>query len=127
MRLQDPPHISKKTQIQTMTSSKFFYKGQSKDFIIFIESEEAVKSHLKDPSVPLVNVVSNFKVYTTMSGHGAEGKLDEASKQELAIEFGELKVEEIIEKMLKEGSFKHNFKVDKHGFGSTNDNRGSLA
>lgn len=44
---------------------KVHHKGQNDDFIIFVESADAVREWKKDKSVPLAQVVSGFKVFVT--------------------------------------------------------------
>ena len=41
------------------------YKGKAEDFIIFVDSSEAVQEWKKDSSVPLAQVVSGFKILVT--------------------------------------------------------------
>lgn len=92
--------------ITRMSSAvKYFYKGQETDLIVFVSSVEEVDEYLKDPSIgKLSQVVELFKVFTNNVGEGAEGELGEASKSQLANEFGKgKKIEEIIEIILKEG------------------------
>ncbi|CAH2355386.1 restriction of telomere capping protein 3 [[Candida] railenensis] len=103
---------------------KHFYKGQDSDFVIFIDDEAAAEKFQKgDGTVPLIEIVSIYKVFTTRTG-GAEGKLDEASKAELDNEFGTSSVDEVIKKILKEGSNKHGVNL-RRGGSSTNDSMGA--
>jgi ribosome maturation protein Sdo1 len=104
---------------------KFFYKGQSKDFIIFTESDKITLDYLHDSSIPLTSVVAGgFKVYTPVNGRGSEGILEEASDQDLANEFGTTKVEDIIAKILKHGESKSGADVHRKQWTSTNDANG---
>lgn len=45
--------------------TKVHYKGKDEDFIIFVDSAEAVKNWKNDSSVPLAQIVSGFKVFIT--------------------------------------------------------------
>jgi len=45
--------------------SKVHYKGTSDDFLVFVDDIEAYKKWLGDKSVPLVEVISSFKVFVT--------------------------------------------------------------
>ncbi|KAH3673276.1 hypothetical protein WICMUC_003735 [Wickerhamomyces mucosus] len=102
--------------------SKVFYKGQYKDFIVFTENDDIVDKYFKDSTIPLVDVVGTFKVFTTESGRGVEGVIHEASKQDLENEFGNgAKDDSIIEKILKEGQNKSNTNINKNSYNSTND------
>lgn len=94
------------------TAVKYFYKGNETDLIIFVSSLEEVEEYLQKPSIgKLSQVVEVFKVFTNNEGEGAEGELGEASKSQLANEFGKgLKIEEIIDLILKKGE--PNAKVD---------------
>jgi hypothetical protein len=44
---------------------KVHYKGKDEDFVVFIDSTEDYQKWLNDKSVPLAQVVSSFKVFTT--------------------------------------------------------------
>ncbi|CCE92486.1 Rtc3p TDEL_0E02430 [Torulaspora delbrueckii] len=92
---------------------KYFYKGQETDLIVFVSSVDDVNEYLKDPSIgKLSQVVELFKVFTNNVGEGAEGELGEASKSQIANEFGQgKKIEEVIDIILKEGE--PNAKVEK--------------
>lgn len=45
--------------------TKVHYKGKDNDFIIFVDSSDAVKEWKKDSSVPLAQVVSGWKIFHT--------------------------------------------------------------
>ena len=45
--------------------TKMHFKGQNDDFVIFVESKEAVQNWKKDRSTPLAQVVSGFKIFVT--------------------------------------------------------------
>lgn len=94
------------------TAVKYFYKGQETDLIVFVTSDAEVQEYLKEPSIgKLSQVVELFKVFTNDKGEGVEGELGEASKSQIANEFGkDKKIEEVIELILKKGSA--NAKVD---------------
>jgi ribosome maturation protein Sdo1 len=82
--------------------TKVFFKGQTDDFIVFIESADDLKAWKKDQSIPLAQVVNSFKIMLTHK-HGAQGQLDSASKASLENEFGTSNEDEVIKKILMEG------------------------
>lgn len=45
--------------------TKVHYKGNEEDFIIFVDSQDAVENWKKDSSIPLAQVVSGWKVFVT--------------------------------------------------------------
>jgi hypothetical protein len=45
--------------------TKIHYKGTEDDFIILAESVEAVKKWKEDKTIPLIDVVNSFDVFTT--------------------------------------------------------------
>lgn len=45
--------------------TKVHYKGKEDDFVIFVDSVEALQNWKKDSSIPLAQVVSGWKVFTT--------------------------------------------------------------
>lgn len=45
--------------------TKVHYKGSEDDFVIFVDSVQAVQDWKKDSSVPLAQVVSGWKVFVT--------------------------------------------------------------
>lgn len=58
------------------TVTKYFYKGENTDLIVFAASEELVDEYLKNPSIgKLSEVVELFEVFTPQDGRGAEGEL----------------------------------------------------
>jgi len=67
--------------------------------------------------------VGIYKVFINRQG-GNEGVLDEASKQELNLQFGKSDIDEIIKKILKEGSDKSGTHLGRGG-ASTNDSIGA--
>lgn len=46
-------------------TTKVHYKGSSDDFIVIVESEQAVKNWIGDRSIPLAQVVDGFKIFVT--------------------------------------------------------------
>lgn len=98
------------------------YKGKERDFLVLVEDEDKYNNFIKN-NEPLVNVVAIFKIFVTQTS-GSEGLLDEAPKIDLQNEFDNLKEDEIITKILKEGSFKRGSEVKASG-NSKNDSRGT--
>lgn len=47
------------------TQVKVHYKGSSEDFIIFIESAQALEDWKKDSTIALAQVVNGWKVFVT--------------------------------------------------------------
>ena len=45
--------------------TKVHYKGEQDDFIVIVESAEAVREWKSDKSKPLVDVVDSFDVFIT--------------------------------------------------------------
>ena len=45
--------------------TKVHLKGKDEDFVIMVDSKEAVQNWKKDKSVPLSQVVSGWKVFVT--------------------------------------------------------------
>jgi hypothetical protein len=64
-----PNHQNNPQQPPTMRGNdavtKCHYKGNTDDFVIIVESEQAVKEWLADRSIPLAQVVNGFKIFVT--------------------------------------------------------------
>jgi hypothetical protein len=45
--------------------TKVHYKGNTDDFIVFVESPADVENWKKDSSIPLAQVVNSFKIMVT--------------------------------------------------------------
>lgn len=105
--------------------TKVIYKGNSDDFIVFIDSIEDLQKWKKDSSVPLAQVLNGWKIfcsdkYVTQfrpfrginsrliwyknNRHGAQGILNEASNSHLENEFGTSREEDVVAKILRGGS-----------------------
>lgn len=82
--------------------TKVFFKGNTDDFIVFVESTEDLKKWKEDQSIPLAQVVNSFKIMLTHK-HGAQGQLDGASNAALENEFGTSNEDEVIKKILMDG------------------------
>lgn len=91
--------------ISAMSSAvKYFYKGKETDLVVFATSVEEVNEYRKEPSIgKLSQVAEIFKVFSNDQGSGAEGNLGEASKAQVQNEFGNKKIEEVIDIILREG------------------------
>ncbi|EAW16574.1 SBDS family protein [Aspergillus fischeri NRRL 181] len=85
-------------------SSKVFYKGNSDDFIVFVDDPAALKNWKNDRSIPLSDVVNGFKIFVTHR-HGSQGVLDGASNASLDNEFGTHNIDDCIVKILERGTF----------------------
>jgi ribosome maturation protein Sdo1 len=84
------------------TQTKIHYKGNEDDFIILVESADAVKQWKEDKSTPLVDVVKSFDVFTTHK-HGAQGELNRASNALLENEFGTKNVDDVLKIVIEKG------------------------
>jgi len=100
------------------SQTKVFYKAKSNDFVVIVDSVDAVEKWRKDSSTPLVDVVDSYDIFVTHK-HGAQGVLDRASHSQIENEFGSTKAEDAIEKILREGQVQQTKGPEK--FGSTND------
>lgn len=101
---------------------KVFYKGEHRDFLAFVESDDVLSNYQKDSSIPLSRVIAGgFKVYTPENGRGSEGILLEASELELDAEFHTKHVDEAFMHLVKEGHSKSVADVDSSRWTSTND------
>ncbi|KAL6708807.1 hypothetical protein ACN47E_002214 [Coniothyrium glycines] len=101
---------------------KVFYKGSNGDqFVIFVESEEAVQNWKKDPSIPLSEVVAGWKIL--VPEHGKQGILNTASNGQLENEFGTTNEDDIVKKILREGSVQSHENPER--IGTTNDSKGA--
>ncbi|KAM3066869.1 hypothetical protein ACMFMG_007014 [Clarireedia jacksonii] len=112
--------------MRNSSETKIHYKGKNEDedFVVYVDSQQAVLDWKKDKSVPLTQVVGLFKVFVTHK-HGAQGTLDEASKSQLANEFGDdKKQEDIIQLILEQGDIQKSSTSERQG--NTNDNKGAL-
>lgn len=47
------------------TQNKVHYKGESDDFLVFVDDPEVYKKWLTDSSIPLAHFVSSFKIFVT--------------------------------------------------------------
>ncbi|GAB7355165.1 hypothetical protein MBLNU459_g5733t1 [Dothideomycetes sp. NU459] len=90
---------------------KVHLKGKDEDFIIFVESGQAVKDWKADKSVPLAQVVNGWKVFVSHK-HGTQGIMDTASNGALDNEFGTHKEEEVVAKILEQGNI---IETEEHG------------
>jgi len=93
---------------------KVHYKGNDEDFLVFLDSVDDYQRWLGDKSIPLAQVVSSFKVFTTHR-HGAQGLLEGASKAMLENEFGTAKEDEAVRKILEKGSLQEFEMAERQG------------
>ncbi|KAK9472161.1 ribosome maturation protein [Dipodascopsis tothii] len=110
------------TRVSYKGGSRVIYKGEADDFIVIISSPEEYQKFKKDSSVPLVDVVDSFKVFTT-DRHGSQGLLNEASNLSLENEFGSSKDVDVVSKILRSGNFLSPNPKDK-SYNSRNDSMG---
>ncbi|CAL3962346.1 hypothetical protein PZA11_000465 [Diplocarpon coronariae] len=102
--------------------TKVHYKGSQEDFIIFVDDVKSAEAWKTDKSIPLAQVVSSFKVFTTHK-HGKQGPLDGASNQILDAEFGTSKEEEVIKLIIEKGTIQETEGPDRSA--TKNDSMGS--
>ncbi|KAF2483225.1 shwachman-Bodian-diamond syndrome protein [Neohortaea acidophila] len=105
------------------TQIKVHHQGKDEDFIIFVDSKEAVQNWKKDRSIPLAQVVSGFKILTSHK-QGNQGILDTASKAALEDEFGTHRDDDVITKILETGTIVESESGGRDG--SKNDSKGGL-
>ncbi|QPG99374.1 hypothetical protein C2857_001618 [Epichloe festucae Fl1] len=106
------------------TQSKIHFQGRNDDFLIFVDDVEVYKKWLKgDTSIPLAQFVSSFKIFHTHK-QGNQGTYDAAPKHILAAEFDTEDEDEVIKKILKEGSI-HTMEMPARQ-GVTNDSMSSM-
>ncbi|PUU83160.1 ribosome maturation protein [Tuber borchii] len=94
--------------------TKVIYKGKNEDFIVFVESVGNLNKWRSDPSIPLVDVVDSFKVFRTHK-HGVQGILDEAGGGLLEDEFGTKKEDDVVKKILQDGSYQRGVADERQG------------
>ncbi|KAF1347723.1 ribosome maturation protein [Delphinella strobiligena] len=82
---------------------KVHYKGENDDFLVFVDSAQAVRDWKADKSVPLAQVVNGWKIFVTHK-HGNQGQLDTASNGQLDTEFGSHKEEDVVAQILEKGN-----------------------
>ncbi|RVD86776.1 uncharacterized protein DFL_005035 [Arthrobotrys flagrans] len=104
--------------------SKVYLQKNNEDFVVLVEDQESLKKWKNDASVPLMDVMNGFKIFTTHR-QGSQGVLDSASNAILDASFGTHKVDDIIPIILREGQLQVSNSQD-HG-SSTNDSMGSMA
>ncbi|PHH71431.1 hypothetical protein CDD80_5288 [Ophiocordyceps camponoti-rufipedis] len=104
------------------TQIKVHYKGKNDDFLIFVDDIETYKKWKTDRSIPLAHFMSSFKIFLTHK-HGAQGTYDAASKSTLASEFDTENEDEVITKILDNGSVQTMEMPGRQG--STNDSMSS--
>ncbi|KAJ4375518.1 hypothetical protein N0V86_007050 [Didymella sp. IMI 355093] len=102
---------------------KVHYKGKAEDFIIFVESAEAVQNWKGDSSIPLAQVVDGFKILVT-DNHGTQGIMNTASKGTLENEFGTSNEDEVIKQILQKGDIQSTKSNERQG--DTNDTKGPM-
>jgi len=104
--------------------TKVVYSADNDDFVVIAHSADVLNNWKKDSSIPLSDVVESFKIFTTHK-QGAQGILDTASKGSLESAFGEIKEDEILQKILREGKAQTSETRGRES--STNDSIGSMA
>ncbi|KAK4251911.1 ribosome maturation protein [Corynascus novoguineensis] len=102
---------------------KVHYKGKDDDFIVFLDSVDDYQKWRTDKTVPLAQVVSSFKVFTTHK-QGAQGLLEGASKAMLENEFGTAKDDEVVRQILEKGSLQEFEMAERQG--RKNDSNGEF-
>ena len=88
------------------STTRIHYRSptSSVSFILFASSPTAVQSWRSDKTIPLVDVVASFKIFTTShTGGGGKGVMDEAGRLELENEFGTADETTVVKRILEEG------------------------
>ena len=78
----------------------------SQDFILFIH-ENMLNKWKNDKSIPLIDVIAKWEIYTQTSKHGSNGLLDQPSKSTLENWFDTKKIDDIIIHILENGKEEH--------------------
>jgi len=94
------------------------------DFIVLVESSDIVKKWKGDRTIPLVDVVSAFKIFTT-NKQGTQGTLDTAGKGLLENSFGTSNEDDVIKEILEKGSVQEGEGETRQA--SKNDSHGAMA
>ncbi|KAF2017571.1 shwachman-Bodian-diamond syndrome protein [Aaosphaeria arxii CBS 175.79] len=94
--------------------TKVHFKGNEDDFIILVDSAQAVKDWKADSSIPLAQVVSGWKIFVTHK-QGNQGILDGASNGALDSEFGTHKEEEVVKIILEKGTVQESENKERQG------------
>ncbi|KAG6013190.1 hypothetical protein E4U54_006992 [Claviceps lovelessii] len=106
------------------TQTKVHLQGRNDDFLVFVDDVDEYKKWLKgDTSIPLARFVSTFQVFLTHK-QGTQGTYDAAAKNILAAEFDTENVDEVIKKILKNGTMQNMEMPGRQG--STNDSMSSM-
>ncbi|EMD87103.1 hypothetical protein COCC4DRAFT_141526 [Bipolaris maydis ATCC 48331] len=101
--------------------TQVFYKGSNGDlFTVFVESEEQLKKWKADSSIPMTEVVAGWKIM--VPEHGKQGILNTASKGQLENEFGTSNEDEVMKKILTNGSVQSSENSERIGI--TNETQG---
>ncbi|KAG9695945.1 shwachman-Bodian-diamond syndrome protein, partial [Aureobasidium melanogenum] len=93
---------------------KVHFKGADDDYIVFVDSAQAVRDWKADKSVPLAQVVSGWKIFVTHK-QGTTGILDGASNSQLENEFGTHKEEEVVKQILEKGDIQESENSARNG------------
>jgi len=102
---------------------KVYLQKGGEDFIVLVGDTKLLDQWQSDSSIPLVQVVDGFKVFTTHK-QGAQGILDSASKSTLEGAFGTSNADEVIKAILTEGKLQTSGSQARES--STNDTMGSM-
>ncbi|KIW08934.1 uncharacterized protein PV09_00850 [Verruconis gallopava] len=94
--------------------TKVHYKGADEDFVVILESAEALKRWKQDKTVPLVDVVNSFDIFVT-DKHGNQGVLSRASKQQLENEFGTKNADDAVVAVLEKGTVQETRSHERQG------------
>ncbi|KAL1960061.1 hypothetical protein VTO42DRAFT_233 [Malbranchea cinnamomea] len=100
---------------------KVIYRGNSDDFIVFVEDAATVRQWKKDRTIPLSQVVNGYKIFITHR-QGATGIHDEAGKAILQSEFGTTDEDKCISVILEKGEIQESENKERNG--SRNENMG---
>ncbi|KAI9848324.1 MAG: hypothetical protein M1837_000588 [Sclerophora amabilis] len=104
--------------------TKVHFKGDTGDYIVFVESVQALQDWKKDPGLGLTSVAAgHWTIFKTKQG--AQGLLGEASKADLENDFGTKVDTEAVEQILRKGDVQETENPERQA--SKNDSMGSRA
>ncbi|KAI0028363.1 ribosome maturation protein [Vararia minispora EC-137] len=109
------------------TLTKVVYQPDSREstaFHVIVNSAEYARWKGGETSIPLVEVVDSFQVFSTQQG--AQGLLGKASKQELENAFGTSRDDDVVKIILEKGKSETTDAIRSSDWGTKNAGKGSF-